>query len=220
VKLKSLGHAGFEILLDGKTIVVDPFITKRDGAALTLNEVSKADIVAVTHSHFDHTGDAIELALRDHADFISTHEVCEEARNKGIEEATSPNIGGSVVVRGIKIVCTLAFHSGNPCGFVFIGKEGSVYHAGDTGLFGDMALIGELYSPSAALLPIGGYFTMGPIEAAKAAELLHAKYVVPMHFNTFPPIRQDPEEFKRLVKARTDSKVIVLKEGESVELRG
>lgn len=217
MKLKSLGHAGFEIFLDGKTIVVDPFITKRRSSQLTMGDVTKADVVAVTHSHFDHMGDAVEIAKRDHSAFVSTTGVGQQVESQGLE-LVSLNIGGSHVVRGINIVCTQAFHSGDPCGFVFMGKEGSIYHAGDTSVFGDMALIGELYSPSIALLPIGGYFTMGPVEAAKAAELIGAKYVIPMHFNTFPAIQQDPEEFKRLVAKRCSSKVIILKEGESTDL--
>jgi len=217
MKLKSLGHAGFELSLDGKTIVVDPFITKRQ-SSLKLGSVAKADIVAVTHSHFDHTGDSLELALRDESAFVSTADVSHDAEEKGVKEVFGLNISGSCQVRGITVVCTQALHSGNPCGFVFIGKEGAVYHAGDTGLFGDMALIGELYSPGVALLPIGGYFTMGPREAAKAAELIRAKYVVPMHYNTFPMIRQDPEEFKRLVEGKIDSEVLILKEGETAEI--
>jgi len=216
MRLRYLGHAGFELLIEGKTVVVDPFITQNESSHLKLDDVGTADIIAVTHSHFDHLGDAVELAKRDNAFFVSTPEIADEAATKGVKEVVGLNLGGSHNVNGLEVICTTAFHSGNPCGFVF--AENGIYHAGDTGLFGDMALIAELYAPRVALLPIGGYFTMGPKEAAKAAELLKTRYVVPMHYNTFPMISQDPEEFKRLVTKRIGSEVLILKEGESFEL--
>ena len=217
MRLKYLGHAGFELLIEGKTVVVDPFITKNESSHIKIADISKADIVAVTHSHFDHIGDAVEIARRDHACFVSTSEVRQEAVKNGVKDVFGLNIGGSAIVKGLQIVCTQAHHSGNPCGFVF-GVNG-IYHAGDTALFGDMALIAEMYSPLVALLPIGGYYTMGPREAAKAAELLKAKYVVPMHYNTFPQIRQDPEEFKKMVLERIGAEVLIFKEGESVDIK-
>ena len=218
LRLKFLGHAGFEITLDGRRIIVDPFITCNKSSKLKLTDIEKADIVAVTHSHFDHLGDAIEIAKRDNCTFLCFTELGKIAAGKGLGDVVALNTGGSHEVKGIDVVCTQAFHTGDPCGFVFIGKERRVYHAGDTGLFGDMALIGEMYKPDVALLPIGGYFTMGPYEAAKAAELIRAKFVVPMHYNTFDLIRQDPDEFRRMVRERISSDVIIIKEGESVNI--
>jgi L-ascorbate metabolism protein UlaG (beta-lactamase superfamily) len=216
VKLKWLGHAGFEITIDGKNIVVDPFISENPKCTLKLIDVAKADIVALTHNHFDHRGDCIEIAKRDGASFVCSYENKIVAEEYGLDDIISLNIGGSCVVKEITIVCTTAQHSGNPCGFVFIGKSGSVYHAGDTGLFGDMALIGELYTPDVALLPIGGHYTMGPNEASKAAELLRAKVIIPMHYDTFDVIKQNPKEFKALVQKRIKSKVAIIKEGQSL----
>jgi len=218
MKLKFLGHAGFEMVLDGKRIIIDPFITGNRASKLRLANVGKADIVAVTHSHFDHLGDAIEIAKRDRSAFLCLTELGKTAMGGGLKDVVGLNIGGSYQIRGIEVICTQAFHTGNPGGFVFMGKERRVYHAGDTGLFGDMALIREMYKPEVALLPIGGYFTMGPREAAKAAELIGAHYVVPMHYNTFDLIRQDPKQFKDLVRESVDASVIILKEGETVDI--
>lgn len=218
MKISYLGHAGFEVVLDGITIVVDPFITKNPSSRLRLADVSKADIVAVTHSHFDHFGDSAEIAKRDGACFVAIYETVEIAEREGVERAEAVNVGGSCLVRGVKIDCVPALHTGNPCGFIFSGREGRLYHAGDTGLFGDMKLIGEICRPDVAMLPIGGRFTMGPEEAAVATELIRPKLVIPMHYNTFEAIRQDPYRFAALVKERVGTKVVIMKEGESLEV--
>jgi L-ascorbate metabolism protein UlaG (beta-lactamase superfamily) len=138
--------------------------------------------------------------------------------------------GGTINVEGITLTMTQALHSssidasgfsfdgGCPSGFI-IGINGhSIYHAGDTGVFGDMQLIGELYEPEVALLPIGGRFTMGIKEAVKAVELIQPGVAVPMHYNTFDVIKQDPEEFKRAVEAKVDTKIVIMKPGESIKL--
>lgn len=138
--------------------------------------------------------------------------------------------GGTVNVGGIKLTMTEALHSssidasgfsfdgGSPAGFILRINGHSIYHAGDTGVFGDMQLISELYEPELALLPIGDKFTMGIKEATKAVELIQPKIVIPMHYNTFDVIKQDPEEFKRAVEAKGDTKVIIMKPGESIKL--
>lgn len=216
--IRYLGHAGFEIVLDGVTIVVDPFISKNPSSKLKVSEVPKADIVAVTHAHFDHFGDAVEVAKRDGACFVAVYDTVEIAESEGVQRTEAMNVGGSCIVKGVKIDCVPALHTGNPCGFVFSGREEKVYHAGDTGLFGDMKLIGEICRPDVAMLPIGGRFTMGPEEAAIATGLIRPKAVIPMHYNTFEAIRQDPYRFAALVKERADAKIIIMKEGESVEI--
>ncbi|MCO5382249.1 MAG: metal-dependent hydrolase [Methanosarcina barkeri] len=187
------------------------------------------DIIAVTHGHRDHFGDTIEIGKRTGCRIISIHEVANYIKSKGVF-AEGMNKGGTVHVEGIALTMTEALHSssieasdfsfdgGCPAGFI-IGISGhSIYHAGDTGVFGDMQLIGELYEPELALLPIGDRFTMGIKEALKAVELIRPKIVVPMHYSTFDIIKQDPEEFKRAVEAKVDTKVIIMKPGESIEL--
>jgi L-ascorbate metabolism protein UlaG (beta-lactamase superfamily) len=146
--------------------------------------------------------------------------VLQRLSSQGIE-AIGANIGGPLSVQDLKIIFTPAVHSsskGTPTGVVVSGKDTTIYHAGDTGLFGDMALIGELYKPDVALLPIGGHFTMGINEAAKAVQLIKPRIAIPMHYNTFPVIRADPEEFKQLVEKTTSTRVVVLKPGEKYSL--
>ncbi|MBC7120299.1 MAG: metal-dependent hydrolase [Candidatus Methanosuratus sp.] len=218
MRIRYLGHAGFEITIDGINVVVDPFISRNPSSKLRVTEVSKADIVAVTHSHFDHFGDAAEIAKRDGASFVAVYEIAETAEKDGVSRTEAVNVGGCCVVEGLKIYCTPALHTGNPCGFVFSGREGAVYHAGDTGLFGDMRQVGELYRPDVAMLPIGGRFTMNPEEAAIATGLLSPRVVIPMHYNTFDTIKQDPHRFASLVKERAGSKVIIMEEGERIEI--
>ena len=218
VRIRWLGHSGFEITIDGKVIIIDPFITENPNQVLELADIPKVDIVAMTHDHFDHRGDSIEIAKRDSATFLCAYENRKVAIDGGIADIASLNIGGSCVVKGIRVICTLALHTGNPCGFIFVGKEGKVYHAGDTGLFGDMALLGELYSPDVVLLPIGGHYTMGPYEAAKAVELLKPKVAIPMHYNTYKVIRQDPQEFKEMVLKRVKTDVAIIKPGQVLEI--
>ena len=187
------------------------------------------DIIAVTHGHSDHLGDTIEIGKRTGCRIISIHEVANYIKSKGVF-AEGMNKGGTINVEGITLTMTDALHSssidasgfsfdgGCPAGFV-IGIAGhSIYHAGDTGVFGDMQLIGELYEPELALLPIGDRFTMGIKEAVKAIELLRPGIVVPMHYNTFDAIKQDPEEFRKAVEAKVDTKVVIMKPGESIEL--
>ena len=216
MKITYLGHACF--LLEGKKrILVDPFITGNPLSPINNNEVD-ADLILVTHAHADHVGDTREIAKRTGAKVIGMYDLAPifpDVNYMGMNY-------GPTNVDGADIVMVPAWHSssyngkeyGNAAGFV-IRDDVTVYHAGDTFVFGDMKLIGETYGIDVALLPIGGHFTMGPEEAAKAVELLGAKKVIPMHYNTFPPIRQDPEKFKALVG---NAEVLILNPGESTEL--
>ncbi|MHA1615779.1 MAG: metal-dependent hydrolase [Candidatus Njordarchaeales archaeon] len=215
--VKWLGHASFEILLDNKVIYIDPWITNPK-SPITLNDVKKADYVFVTHDHGDHLGEAFEIAKRFDATFVGIFELSAKAQQEGVKKAIGANIGGPIKLEGLTAFLVPAYHSsstGTPVGVVIKGNEATIYHAGDTGVFLDMQLISELYKPDIALLPIGGHFTMGPLEAAKAVELLKPKVAIPMHYKTFDVISGDPEEFKKEVEKRCpEVKVVILSPGE------
>lgn len=222
-----LGHSAFLFEAE-KKLLIDPFISGNPLAPCSPEELNP-DIIAVTHGHRDHLGDTIEIGKRVGCRIISVHEVANYIKSKGVF-AEGMGKGGTVNVEGIKLTMTEALHSssidasgfsfdgGSPAGFIIRINGHSIYHAGDTGVFGDMKLIGELYEPELALLPIGDKFTMGIKEATKAVELIQPKIVIPMHYSTFDVIKQDPEEFKRAVEAKVDTKVIIMKPGESIKL--
>ncbi len=218
VKLTWLGHSAFMVEMEGKTILIDPFLNENPMAPMKADDIKKADIIVVTHEHSDHYGDCVSIAKRLNSKVVALFETAMKAQNEGVSEAIGTNIGSPFYVDNIKMVFTPALHTGNPSGVVIFGEGIGIYHAGDTGLFGDMKIIGELYKPYAALLPIGGFFTMGPEEAAYAVKLLKPKVAIPMHYNTFPPIQQDPKKFEDEVKKRSKvTKVKILKPGETVE---
>jgi L-ascorbate metabolism protein UlaG (beta-lactamase superfamily) len=219
MRLTWLGHACF--LLEGrKSVLIDPFVP---GGPIR----AKPDLVAITHGHDDHLGEAIRLGRKT----VAISEIGKYLRGKGLEVETM-NLGGTITVDGVEFTMTQAVHSsglneagptaygGCACGYV-IGMDGvRVYHAGDTALFSDMRLIGELYRPDVALLPMGGRFTMGPREAMMAAEYVGAKTVIPMHYSTWPAILQDPIAFKKAIERTTDLSVVILAPGEAYEVPG
>lgn len=218
MQLTWLGHSC--VLLTGsKKVLIDPFI--EGGSVLGTDP----DIVAVTHGHADHLGVAVALNRKT----IATTEITRYLKVKGLP-VESMNIGGTIIVDGVSFTMTAAMHSsfleeagpgfsaGAAAGYV-IGMDGvTVYHAGDTALFSDMKLIGELYHPDIALLPIGGRFTMGTAEAMIAANFIGAKTVIPIHYNTWDKIRADPLSFKNVIERTTDIKVQVLTPGESIQV--
>lgn len=222
MKLKWLGHSCF-LIKGNDCIIVDPFIKQNPVCPVKIEDI-KVDIVAISHGHSDHLGDAIEIAKKNDATIVAIHEIAQYALNKGIK-AEGINIGGGVRIKNTEIYLTPAFHSSgldetefaiSTCPAGLIIKSGKViYHAGDTCLFSDMKLIADIYKPDVALLPIGGRFTMDAKQAAIAANLIKAKISIPMHYNTFDIIEQDPEEFKKLVKGN----VIILKPGEEIEIK-
>lgn len=227
VKITWLGHSAF--LFEAETkLLIDPFISGNPLAPCSPEELNP-DIIAVTHGHRDHLGDTIEIGKRTGCRIISVHEVANYVKSKGVF-AEGMGKGGTVNVEGIKLTMTEALHSssidasgfsfdgGSPAGFIIRINGHSIYHAGDTGVFGDMQLIGELYGPELALLPIGDRFTMGIKEAIKAVKLIRPKIVVPMHYNTFDVISQNPLEFKQAVESKTNTKVIIMQPGQSIEL--
>jgi len=229
-RLTWYGHAAFKLELDGLTVLIDPWITNPLSPYRSVDsfvkDVKNVDLIVVTHSHGDHVGDTVELLKRyKQAKVLAIFELAEHlGREAGdINRAIGANIGGPARFGSLRIVLTPAHHSssiGDPAGVVIIGEkeQKAVYHAGDTGLVAEMQFIGELYRLDVALLPIGGHFTMGPLEAAKAAELLKPRMVVPMHYNTFDVIAANPEEFAKLVRERNpETRVVILKPGESLD---
>jgi len=216
--LKWYGHAAFEFELDNVKGLIDPWLTN-PLSPVKPNDIKDVDVILVTHDHGDHLGETVEIAKRTKATVIGIFELIQDLSGKGLSELVGMNIGGTYIFKGLKIHMVQAFHScnvGSPVGFIVEGKETTFYHTGDTALFSDMKLFKALYNPKIALLPIGSHFTMGPMEALKAIELLEPEVVIPMHYNTFPVIVQDPEEFKKVVKEKYPNvEVVVLKPGES-----
>lgn len=203
MKAKFFGHSAF--LFDD--LLFDPFITENPNIKdkTTLDDI-KCQIICITHDHFDHIGDAFELAQKNNATVVACAEIAVDARNKGLK-AEPMNIGGQIKVGDWLIKMVSATHSclkGTPVGFV-AKKDGiSIYHAGDTGLFKGMEqLAGE--NIDYALLPIGDRFTMGTKDAAKAAELINPKNIVPMHYNTWPLIEAEPKDLEK----HTSKKILV-----------
>ncbi|MCQ8894597.1 MAG: metal-dependent hydrolase [Methanolinea sp.] len=217
MKITWLGHSCV-VLSGSRTVLIDPFVPEGEIRA-------DPDVVAVTHGHADHMGCVADFS----APVVAINEVAKYLRSRG-NEAEAMNIGGTIEVKGVQFTMTPAIHSswieeagpgfngGGAAGFVVRMDGKSVYHAGDTALFSDMGLIGRLYHPDAALLPIGGRYTMGPAEAMVAAQMVGAPVVIPIHYNTWPVIAQDAREFARALERTTDCKVRLLEPGESTTL--
>ncbi len=231
VKVTYLGHSGFKLVSPkGVVIYIDPFLSKNPKTPTEMKTVEKADLILVTHGHADHLGDTLVIAGKTNARIIVIHDLGIYLTNKGAKNVVRMNKGGTYTSHGIAITMVDAIHSssvmegdqiiymGEPAGFVVRFENGfTIYHAGDTGVFGDMKIIGELYKPELSLLPIGSHFTMDPREASYAARLLGSKYAIPMHYGTFPVLTGTPEEFSRLMKEVPETKVLVLKPGETIQ---
>ncbi|BAQ11749.1 metal-dependent hydrolase [Bacillus sp. OxB-1] len=220
------GHSIVKIVTGGKSILIDPFINGNKLTDLKVEE-EKPDVILLTHGHNDHVGDTVAIAKACNALVVAPNELANYLAMDGVK-THGMNIGGSKEFDFGSVKFTKAFHSssyttennefiytGMPAGILFTAEGKTIYHAGDTSLFGDMELIGKRHPIDVAFLPIGDNFTMGPEDAAYAVELLQPKLAVPIHFNTFPPIEQDPEDFKRLVK---EHEVKVMAVGEAFEL--
>lgn len=213
-----LGHATFLVKSPtDKKIVIDPWLKGNPKCPQAYQDLHEADIILITHGHFDHMGSAVELAQKSGAVVISNFEIGSYLSQKGVKNTIGMNKGGTVSVGDIKVAMVHADHSsgitaddgttvygGEAAGFVVTLENGlTLYHAGDTNVFSDMTIIHELYAPEVAMLPIGGHFTMSPKEAAYAVKLLQPKMVIPMHYGTFEALTGTPQALGDLLAGQS-----------------
>ena len=225
VKLTYHGHSCFEITDGQHNLIIDPFITGNPFAKVKASDIHPSYVI-VSHGHGDHWGDTEQLAKDNHATVISNFELGDYAARQGCTNH-SLHIGGKANFPFGWVKLTIAHHGstlpdeisygGNPAGILLNIGGKTIYHAGDTGLFLDMKLLGELNTIALALLPSGEHYTMGTVDAAKAVEFLKPKQVVPMHYNTFPPIKQDPNDFAKLVRAQ-GIECVVMSSGDTLAM--
>ncbi len=225
MKLKYFSHSAFQITTNsGKIILIDPFLDGNPTSPVKSNEV-KADYIILTHAHGDHIGDAFNIAKRCDPLFITVNELANYCTAKGFK-AHNMHIGGGYNFEFGRVKFTIAHHgsmtpdgtyAGEPSGVILSIDGKNLYHTGDTGLFYDMKLIGEMTPIDCMCMPIGDNFTMGINDAVKAVELVNPKLAIPMHYNTFPVITADPLEFKKKVE-QIGKKARVLNFGEEIEL--
>jgi L-ascorbate metabolism protein UlaG (beta-lactamase superfamily) len=216
------GHSTWGMDTNGTTILIDPFFTGNPQAPISAAHV-RPSFILLTHAHGDHYGDTVEIAKRTGATVIANFEIVNYCQKQGVAATHPMHIGGAHAFPFGRVKLTIAHHGssfpdgtygGEPAGILIEVEGKRVYGAGDTALFSDMSLYGE-EGLDVALLPIGDNFTMGPQDAARAAKLLRARTVIPEHYNTWPVIEQNPEAFKKLVESSTDSRVTILKPGET-----
>ena len=230
-KLTWLGHSTFTLTTpSGKVILIEPWVMNNPVCPASHKKLSRIDVMLITHGHGDHIGDAVALAREHKPQIVGIYETCLWLESKGFGEQTRPmSKGGTQKVGEIEVTMVHAIHSngieddgkvvyaGEPCGYIIRLPGGlSLYHAGDTAVFGDMKLIGELYAPEVACLPIGDLYTMGPREAALAIRLLGVRHVIPMHYGTFPVLTGTPEKLREMTQDIAGLEIHTLKPGESL----
>jgi len=220
--IRFLGHAAVELTEGDTVVLVDPFISGNPVATVEASELNPTHIF-LTHGHGDHYGDIEDIAKRTGAHCVAIVEIANELQEKGIENVADPNIGGTVEFDGGWVRLVPAWHTSTtpggtvtiPAGLVINLGGKTVYHVGDTGLFSDLQLVKARDHIDVALVPIGGHYTMDRHDAVTAADWIGADTVIPIHYNTFPPIETDDQAFKSDVESKTSSKVVILQPGES-----
>jgi L-ascorbate metabolism protein UlaG (beta-lactamase superfamily) len=227
VRLTWLGHSTFLLITaSNRRILIDPWVMNNPACPDDLKDVGDLDAVLITHAHFDHIGDAVEIGRQTGAAMVAIAETCRWLSSKGLENLVDLNKGGTVEVAGVKAHMVHAVHScgitdgdqiiygGEAAGWVVELEDGfKLYHAGDTAVFSDMALIGKLLSPDISLLPIGDHYTMGPRSAAEAVRMLGSKTVIPMHFGTFPVLVGTPDDLRKEAADVSGLEVVDLEPG-------
>jgi len=230
VEITWLGHATFKFRTpDGTIVLVDPWVMSNPACPEAEKDPDRIDLMLITHPHFDHIGDAVALGKRLKPQTFCIFETSVWLTSKGVENVTGMNKGGTASAAGCRFTMTHAAHScgilddgqivygGEAAGYVIEFPGGlRVYHAGDTTVFSDMKIIGELYQPDVCLLPIGDLYTMSPREAAYAIRLLGAKCVIPMHFGTFPVLTGTPAELRELTRDVPGLEIVELEPGKPV----
>ncbi len=223
------GHAAFKLESGGKIVLVDPWITGNPMCPIEVGDITAADLILVTHDHFDHVGDTIAISQATGATVVAMFELAAKFQEEGLPPENilyggmGRNIGGAIDVDGITLVMTEAFHSadvGAPAGYIIkFPGGGTIYHAGDTGIFINMQLYGALYPMHVALLPIGNVFTMDPEQAAMSLRLLRPSIAMPMHYATFPILEPNADGFVKSAKKMAPwVDIVVLEPGQSFTL--
>jgi L-ascorbate metabolism protein UlaG (beta-lactamase superfamily) len=222
MEIRFLGHAAFEFTHETTTVLVDPFLTGNPSATVSADELNPG-VILLTHGHGDHFGDVVPIAKRTGATVVAITEIAGELTGAGLEHVLDPNMGGTVPFDWGSVKLVPAWHtSTTPSGTVSLSAGmiieiggTTIYHLGDTALFGDMELIGRRHAIDVALMCIGGHYTMDRHDAVEAVRLIGPRQVIPCHYDTFPPIRTDVEAFKADVEGSTASEVVVLAPGDS-----
>ncbi len=223
--LTYIGHGTFLIETESTSLLIDPFITSNPATELNAKDVAP-EVMLISHGHEDHIGDVIEIASRTNALVISNFEISTWLQAHGLTNCHAMHIGGAKQFDWGRVKLTIAHHGsmlpngangGNPCGFLLTLPDVTIYHACDTGLFYDMKLIGEA-GVDIAILPIGDNFTMGPEDSIRATQLIEPRRVIPSHYNTFPVIEQDPQQWAHRIREATTAEPVVLAPGETMNI--
>ena len=220
--IRFLGHACFELVEGDTRVLIDPYLSENPKAAAQPDEL-RPTLIFLTHGHFDHIGDTVDIAKRTGAQCVAVKELAEELGGDGVESAVDPLLGGTVTFDGGSVRLVPAWHFGvtpkgtvhAPAGLVIKLGGHTIYHLGDTALFSDLQLVGRRDPIDVALMCIGGHYTMDRHDAVTAAELVGARQVIPCHYDTFPPIETDSAAFKSEVDSGTSSEVVILQPGDT-----